>query len=101
MKRMKRSLLALRRRGALAAGAAHRRRSPTTSIKIGVLTDMSSLYADLAGPGSVVAAQMAVEDFGQREARHARSRSSRPTTRTSPTSARASRASGSTPTRST
>src|SRR5262245_56291274 len=33
-------------------------------IKIGVLTDMSSLYADLAGPGSVAAARLAVEDFG-------------------------------------
>jgi branched-chain amino acid transport system substrate-binding protein len=33
-------------------------------IKIGVLSDMSSLYTDLSGQGSVVAAQMAVEDFG-------------------------------------
>jgi branched-chain amino acid transport system substrate-binding protein len=33
-------------------------------IKIGVLTDMSSLYTDLAGAGSVVAAQMAIEDSG-------------------------------------
>jgi branched-chain amino acid transport system substrate-binding protein len=33
-------------------------------IKIGVLTDMSSLYADLSGQGSVIAARMAVEDFG-------------------------------------
>ncbi|HYE90964.1 MAG TPA: ABC transporter substrate-binding protein, partial [Terriglobales bacterium] len=33
-------------------------------IKIGVLSDMSSLYADLAGQGSVVAARMAVADFG-------------------------------------
>ncbi len=33
-------------------------------IKIGVLADMSSLYADLGGPGSVVAAKMAVDDFG-------------------------------------
>src|SRR5690606_10084968 len=33
-------------------------------VKIGVLNDMSGLYADLGGPGSVVAAQMAVEDFG-------------------------------------
>jgi branched-chain amino acid transport system substrate-binding protein len=33
-------------------------------IKIGVLVDMSSLYADLGGPGSVVAAKLAVEDFG-------------------------------------
>ncbi len=33
-------------------------------IKIGVLNDQSGTYADLAGPGSVVAARMAVEDFG-------------------------------------
>lgn len=33
-------------------------------IKIGVMNDMSSLYADIGGPGSVTAARMAVEDFG-------------------------------------
>ena len=33
-------------------------------IKIGVLSYMSSLYTDLAGAGSVVAARMAVEDSG-------------------------------------
>src|SRR5580765_1749104 len=33
-------------------------------IKIGVLNDQSSLYADLSGQGSVLAARMAVEDFG-------------------------------------
>jgi branched-chain amino acid transport system substrate-binding protein len=33
-------------------------------IKIGVLNDQSSLYADLTGTGSVVAARLAVEDFG-------------------------------------
>ena len=33
-------------------------------IKMGVLNDQSSLYADLAGQGSVVAARMAVEDYG-------------------------------------
>jgi branched-chain amino acid transport system substrate-binding protein len=33
-------------------------------IKIGVMNDMSGLYADITGPGSVVAARMAVEDFG-------------------------------------
>jgi branched-chain amino acid transport system substrate-binding protein len=33
-------------------------------VKIGVLTDMTGYYADLAGPGSVLAARMAVEDFG-------------------------------------
>jgi branched-chain amino acid transport system substrate-binding protein len=34
-----------------------------TVVKIGVLSDMSGLYSDLAGPGSVIAAKMAVEDF--------------------------------------
>ncbi len=33
------------------------------NVKIGVLTDMSSLYADNTGPGSVLAAKMAVADF--------------------------------------
>jgi branched-chain amino acid transport system substrate-binding protein len=33
-------------------------------VKIGILNDQSSLYADLGGQGSVVAARMAVEDFG-------------------------------------
>ena len=33
------------------------------NVKIGVLTDMSSLYADLSGLGSVAAAKLAVEDF--------------------------------------
>src|ERR1700726_3050511 len=33
-------------------------------VKIGVLTDMSSIYADFGGPGSVEAARMAIADFG-------------------------------------
>jgi branched-chain amino acid transport system substrate-binding protein len=33
-------------------------------IKIGVLNDRSGLYADLSGQGSVIAAQMAKEDYG-------------------------------------
>jgi len=33
-------------------------------VKIGVLTDMTSLFSDIGGPGSVLAAKMAVEDFG-------------------------------------
>lgn len=33
-------------------------------VKLGVLNDMSSLYADATGKGSLVAAQMAVADFG-------------------------------------
>jgi len=34
------------------------------TIKIGVLNDMSSLYADIGGPNSVLAVKMAVEDSG-------------------------------------
>ncbi len=48
---------------ALLAGPAHAQISDGV-VKIGVLNDQSSLYADLAGQGSVVAARMAVEDFG-------------------------------------
>src|SRR5260370_23788451 len=33
-------------------------------VKIGVLNDMSGLYADIGGPGSVEAARMAIADFG-------------------------------------
>ena len=33
-------------------------------VKIGVLDDMSGLYADIQGPGDVVAVKLAVEDFG-------------------------------------
>src|SRR5438093_1797910 len=48
---------------AFAASGAHAQVSDGV-IKIGVLNDMSSLYADIAGPGSAVAARMAVDDFG-------------------------------------
>jgi len=48
---------------ALAAGGAHAQISDGV-VKIGVLSDMSSLYTDLAGAGSVLAAKMAVEDSG-------------------------------------
>lgn len=34
-------------------------------VKIGVLTDMSGAYSDLAGKGSVEAARLAIEDFGK------------------------------------
>jgi branched-chain amino acid transport system substrate-binding protein len=37
-------------------------------IKIGVLNDMSSVYADFQGPGSVLAAKMAVDDYGGKAA---------------------------------
>jgi branched-chain amino acid transport system substrate-binding protein len=45
------------------AGAAHAQLS-NDQIKIGVLNDQSGLYTDLGGPGSVLAARMAVEDNG-------------------------------------
>jgi branched-chain amino acid transport system substrate-binding protein len=45
----------------LGLGAAEAQQA--TPLRLGVLTDMSSLYADATGPGSVLAANMAVEDF--------------------------------------
>jgi branched-chain amino acid transport system substrate-binding protein len=48
---------------ALAMSAAHAQISDGV-IKIGVLNDQSSLYADISGQGGAVAARMAVEDFG-------------------------------------
>src|SRR3974390_1276342 len=35
------------------------------SVKIGVLSDMSSLYSDIGGAGSVIAAKMAIADFAK------------------------------------
>jgi branched-chain amino acid transport system substrate-binding protein len=49
--------------GLVAASPAHAQISDGV-VKIGVLNDMSSLYADIGGKGSVLAAQMAVDDFG-------------------------------------
>jgi branched-chain amino acid transport system substrate-binding protein len=34
------------------------------SVKIGVATDMASLYSDINGPGAVAAVEMAIADFG-------------------------------------
>src|SRR5262245_63874478 len=48
---------------ALGCGAADAQYTDGT-IKIGVMNDMSGTYSDLSGQGSVVAARMAVEDFG-------------------------------------
>ena len=48
----------------LAIGAAYAQGTDQGPVKIGVLTDMSGLYADLGGPGSVEAAKMAIADFG-------------------------------------
>jgi branched-chain amino acid transport system substrate-binding protein len=63
MKAFKRTLIGLAVVAALGAGAAQAQVSDGV-IKIGVLSDMSSLYTDLAGAGSVAAARMAVEDSG-------------------------------------
>ena len=46
---------------ALTAGTAAAEDIP---VKIGVLNDRSGIYSDLSGEGSVIAARMAVEDFG-------------------------------------
>ena len=58
-KTLRTTLLAALAATALSAGSA----LAQVSVKLGVLNDMSGLYADISGPGSVVAAKMAVEDF--------------------------------------
>ncbi len=50
--------------GVLALGSAASAEISGDVVKIGVLNDMSSLYADISGPGSVEAARMAIADFG-------------------------------------
>jgi branched-chain amino acid transport system substrate-binding protein len=45
--------------GVLMSGAAY-----AIDVKIGVMNDRSGIYTDITGEGSVVAAQLAVEDFG-------------------------------------
>jgi branched-chain amino acid transport system substrate-binding protein len=55
-------LLALPLTIALCAAPAKAGNTAVT-VKIGVLSDMSGLYADIGGPGSLAAANMAVEDF--------------------------------------
>jgi branched-chain amino acid transport system substrate-binding protein len=47
-----------------ASGSAANAQISDDVVKIGVLTDMSSLYADATGKGSVAAVQMAVADYG-------------------------------------
>lgn len=44
----------------LSAGPAHA--APPPKVKVGVLTDMTGPYSGMGGPGSVVAARMAIED---------------------------------------
>ena len=63
MNAFKHTLVGLAVAAAIGAGTAQAQISDNV-IKIGILSDMSSLYTDLAGAGSVVAARMAVEDSG-------------------------------------
>jgi branched-chain amino acid transport system substrate-binding protein len=49
---------------ALAVVAPARAQVSDDVVKIGVLTDMSSLYSDINGPGAVVATQMAIDEMG-------------------------------------
>jgi len=44
--------------------ASAQKAADTAPVRIGVLTDMSGLFADISGPGAVAAVNMAVEDFG-------------------------------------
>ena len=44
----------------LACASAHAKQ---VTVKIGILNDMSSVYSDAGGPGSVAAAKMAIADF--------------------------------------
>ena len=58
--------------GGYAAIAAGQQKGPGPKlsdgvVKIGVLTDLSGAYSDLAGNGSVIAAKMAVEDFQKQQ----------------------------------
>ena len=65
---MKRKLMAVVVSAALTAGMsvaqAQEGKLSDDVVKIGVLTDMSGVYADYGGPGAVAAAKMAVADFG-------------------------------------
>ena len=65
---MKRKLMTVVVAAALAAGMSvvHAQQGKLSDdvVKIGVLTDMSGVYAEYGGPGAVMAAKMAVEDFG-------------------------------------
>jgi branched-chain amino acid transport system substrate-binding protein len=63
--RMKRPMIAvLAATAALAVSTTAQAQISDDVVKIGVLTDMSSLYADATGKGSLIATQMAVEDYG-------------------------------------
>src|SRR6202451_604440 len=61
---MKNRVSALLLGTALALAATGYASAQDKTVKIGALSDQSGLYADLGGPGSTLAAQMAAEDSG-------------------------------------
>ena len=61
---MKKSVSALMLGSALLLGAVTQGLAQDKVVKIGSLSDQSGLYSDVGGPGSTLAAQMAVEDSG-------------------------------------
>jgi branched-chain amino acid transport system substrate-binding protein len=61
---MKNKISALLLGTALALSAGNMAFAQDKTVRIGSLSDQSGLYADLGGPGSTLAAQMAVEDSG-------------------------------------
>jgi branched-chain amino acid transport system substrate-binding protein len=61
---MKNKISALLLGTALALSAGNLAFAQDKTVKIGALSDQSGLYSDLGGPGSTLAAQMAVEDSG-------------------------------------
>ncbi len=64
---MKKVVCALLLGGAVGLFAGGSANAQDKTVKIGVLNDQSGLYADAGGPGSTLAAQMAVEDSGLRD----------------------------------
>jgi branched-chain amino acid transport system substrate-binding protein len=64
---MKMKLKVLAAAAALALSAGAQAQVSGNVIKIGVMNDQSGTYADLAGPGSALAARMAIEDFKAKE----------------------------------
>jgi branched-chain amino acid transport system substrate-binding protein len=64
---MKMQLKVLAAAAALALSAGAQAQISGNVVKIGVLNDQSGTYADIAGPGSTLAAKMAVEDFKAKE----------------------------------
>ncbi|HTC97431.1 MAG TPA: ABC transporter substrate-binding protein [Bradyrhizobium sp.] len=61
---MKRSIAALMMTASLAFAGTASAQTMDKVVKVGSLGDQSGLYSDIGGPGSTVAAQMAVEDSG-------------------------------------